>query len=1145
ADMAYDDVTGMLWQLSVDQPAHFGDVNDYSHIYELDPKTMMPTGKSILVPSAQSEFGLAFDPVSGTWYAGDFNSEAIYRFDATGTLLSSVRVGLPIGGLAYNPGTGHLFVLTHGGDHAVYVLDAKHDYSLVKTFDIPGFNPQNSGAGLGYDCAGHLWISDYVDRVVFEVASGETGWCSIKYIPWLTLSPATGTLAAGASAAVTLDFDGAGQSPFTTSQVQLKLSGSTPYPVRTIPLVVHWDPQPVNLAITGSVAPNPVNKGGTVAYTLTVKNRNAANQGSATETFLTYQLPAGANYVSGGGEGIVCSASSPGSSAAPAEASAPATGTVSCTLGTLSPGNAKMVTLVVKPGLAGTLSSTFDVDAREPESGSVTTRVTLASTVTGVADLSASAQDLKLTEGKTGTLHFTVANAGPDPATKATFRLSSGSGVKLSSANPSRGSCETAGSNGFNCDFGDLDSGASATVDLEVLGTDAGSTTVTGRVATTATDPTAGNEVALATVTVVAASGGGTHSNKSGGGGGFTLYALLSLLGLVFASLFGQRLATASDGRSSRVRSFGETMIGNGKTFLSTVAITVLAILIGFGLTSVFSPAQARTPEKAQSGQRSGLTSSGVAMAQRDLAPDGFVSMSLQSVPAVLKQATKLGAHDPSSKITLTVSLKLRNTAKLTQFLQELHDPRSPSYRQFLTPAEFTAEYGPASTQVAAVEKYLKGYGIKVKDVSPNRLLIHTEGTTVAYENALGVQINDYRMNGRGFFSTSDRPKLPVAIAGFVQNVIGLNNAVRMRPRSHIKPLALGAKASGGPAASRSAANDVPAPPPQSSAYYNPLQIGAAYDWPSITGSDDGSGVTIAILTAASSNLQASDYAGFWNAFGLPDHTVNLIDVDGDKNLTNGMVETLLDMEWSGAMAPGATLDVYIGDDPALTTFIDVYSQFVTDDNAQVMTTSWGAPETSWGTLAQTADNIFAEAAAQGISMFAAAGDNGSGDGTGFPNMADFPSVDPYITAANGTELYANAEGNYLSETAWSDTGGAISQIFSEPTWQTGPGVPQNGWRNNSDLSMNAGPARPYLFLYGGRWTRVWGTSAVAPQLAALFAIGIWQNDGNSLGQSNELIYADVNAGNYASDFHDVTMGSNGAYDAGLAWDHPTGWGSP
>lgn len=512
------------------------------------------------------------------------------------------------------------------------------------------------------------------------------------------------------------------------------------------------------------------------------------------------------------------------------------------------------------------------------------------------------------------------------------------------------------------------------------------------------------------------------------------------------------------------------------------------------------------------------------------------VAIAPASAHALLTRATRIGPHAPGARIDLTVSLKLRNVARLKTFLRDLQNPKSPHYRAFLTPAQFAAQYGPTQAQVDAVTGFLKAHGISVKDVSSNRILIHTQAPTSAYESAFGIGISDYTLDGRRFFSTMDRPRLPASIAGYVQNLIGLGNAAVMHPLHHIRPLAAGG-----------AGPHVPAPPPQTSAYYRPAQIATAYSWPSITDSGNGAGVSTAILTADSAGLSSNtDYTNFWSQFGLPGHAITITPVDGTGSATDGLVETLLDMEWSGAMSPGEALNVYVAKNPQFSTFTDMYNAFVTADTEQVMTTSWGAPENSNPDV-MTDDAIFMQGAAQGMSMFAAAGDNGSGDGTGGSNMADFPSVDPYVAAANGTDLYADINGNYLHENAWADTGGAISAIFGEPAWQTGPGVPQNGWRNNSDLSMEAGSVHPYLLLYQGAWYTVWGTSAVAPQLAGLFATAVSQNGGASLGQSNEAIYNVVNAnpGNYASDFRDVTTGSNGAYSAGTDWDHPTGFGSP
>ncbi len=517
------------------------------------------------------------------------------------------------------------------------------------------------------------------------------------------------------------------------------------------------------------------------------------------------------------------------------------------------------------------------------------------------------------------------------------------------------------------------------------------------------------------------------------------------------------------------------------------------------------------------------------------------VAMKAQTNQALLeRRATKLGPHAGDSEIELTFGLKLRGVRKLENFLINVQDSHNPDYRHFLTPEEFTARYGPTEAQVSRVVDFLRRYGITVTGVSPNRILIHTEATTTTYEHALEIRVSDYTLKGRAFFSTADNPRIPKSISGIIQNIIGLNNAVQMHPMSH-----LGALPGRSDKAAQTAAYGISenAPPPATSAYYNPLQIATAYEWPAITKASNGAGVTTAIITASSSNLSGEDYQGFWSALGLPSHTVELVPVDGDKGNTDGTVETLLDIEYSGAMGPGENLKVYVASDPSFATFTDAYNQLVEDNSAQVMTTSWGAPEIYGG--AETDNEIFEEAAALGISMFAAAGDSGSSDGTPQGNMADFPSSSPYITAANGTVLNATAGGAYISEKAWSDTGGAISSIFDEPSWQRGPGVPQNGWRNNSDMAMNAGEARPYLLLYEGQWHTVWGTSAVAPELAGLFAIGVSQNGGLSLGQSNKLIYDDINARNYKSDFRDVTTGCNGAYCAGTDWDHPTGWGSP
>lgn len=523
----------------------------------------------------------------------------------------------------------------------------------------------------------------------------------------------------------------------------------------------------------------------------------------------------------------------------------------------------------------------------------------------------------------------------------------------------------------------------------------------------------------------------------------------------------------------------------------------------------------------------------------------GTVTLPLQTnVTYLQKHATLIGPHSTTSTIRLTFSLKLRNLQRLKSFLNEVQDSGSPQYRHFLTPEQFTRQYGPSQADVNTVTSYLAKSGIQVTGVSRNHVLIHTEAPTGVYEHVMEIGIRDYKMGTREFYSSVDRPRLPMAVASLVQNVIGLNNAVLMRPSSHMEHLH--SSTFGGETVTPAA------PPPATSAYFNPAQIATAYDWPSITDSANGSGVSVAILTAESSGLATNPSpTDFWSGYGLPGHAINVIPVDGDVGSTSGMVETLLDIEWSGAMAPGITQNVYVASTAYLSTFADMYNKFVNDDTSQVMTTSWGAAEVSDPPIYKTDEEMFMQGAAEGISMFAAAGDNGASDcSSNFcppgDDNADFPSSSAYITSANGTELTTNVAGDYVSETAWSGSGGGTSVLFTQPSWQHGTGVPFTGYRMNSDMAMNAGGLHPYVLNFGGRWYAVYGTSAVAPQLAALFAIGVSKQPGGaSLGQSNELIYNDVNAGNYSTDFHDVTTGNNGTYQAGVGWDHPTGWGSP
>ncbi len=525
ADMAYDDRTGMLWQLNVSSDA------GSSCIYELDPARKQWTGNKICPPFPISQRGLAYDPISNTWYAGDFRSEAIYHFDASGNILDAKNVGLYVQGLTYNPATGHLFVLLsnvpgnpQGGAHAVYVLDPSNGYSEVTHFDVTGFNQAYSGAGFGHDCDGHLWLTDFANNVVYEAASGETGWCNFKDIPWLSEAPTSGTLDAGAQSQVTLSFDGTGEQENTTSQAQIEVKGDTPYARQAIPVTVHWQAQPVDLVVSASASPSPVANNGNLVYTVQISNKAQANHGNAQNVVLSYTLPAGVSFIPDTGG-----------------ACTQANGTVTCALGEMDTGASKTVTIAVQVTQAGDLASTFTATADEPQDPAGDNQATVETTVIGTADLALSGQGaVTINTGSTGTLDFTLTNAGPDAATAVTLSAPAVGVLSYQSATATQGSCAINGGK-LACDIGEVAKGESVTVTLSAFGSYAGQGTVTAQATTTSTDPDTGNNSAQSAVTVQTASnGGGGGGSGSSGGGSLGWLALAALLGLVLAGRFAR-----------------------------------------------------------------------------------------------------------------------------------------------------------------------------------------------------------------------------------------------------------------------------------------------------------------------------------------------------------------------------------------------------------------------------------------------------------------------------------------------------------------------------------------------------------------------------------------------------------------------------
>jgi kumamolisin len=256
----------------------------------------------------------------------------------------------------------------------------------------------------------------------------------------------------------------------------------------------------------------------------------------------------------------------------------------------------------------------------------------------------------------------------------------------------------------------------------------------------------------------------------------------------------------------------------------------------------------------------------------------------------------------------------------------------------------------------------------------------------------------------------------------------------------------------------------------------------------------------------------------------------------------------MLDIEVAGAIAPAAKIVAYFAPNTDAG-FLDAITTAIHDstNKPSVISISWGGPESGWTQQAMTAfDQAFQAAAALGITVCVAAGDNGSSDGVNDgANHVDFPASSPHALACGGTNLQASG-GAIIKEVVWNDganggaTGGGVSSFFPVPPWQEGLktnlGTLQN--RGVPDVAGDADPASGYDILVDGSTTVFGGTSAVAPLWAALIAL-INSAKGTPAGYLNPTLYKNPGA------LSDISQGNNGAFSASPGWDACTGLGSP
>ena len=422
--------------------------------------------------------------------------------------------------------------------------------------------------------------------------------------------------------------------------------------------------------------------------------------------------------------------------------------------------------------------------------------------------------------------------------------------------------------------------------------------------------------------------------------------------------------------------------------------------------------------------------------------------------------------------------------------------------------------------------------------VHPNQRRIVLSGTVAALSTAFGVHLAEYEHPKGRFRGRTGEVTVPEDIAPLIEGVFGLDNRPQASPHFRLQ------RQPEGNVVARAVTHS-----------FTPPQVAQLYNFPAGT---TGHGQTIAIIELGGGFL-ARDLTQYFKSLGIAKPVVKSVSVDGGHNSPTGNAdgpdgEVMLDIEVAGAVAPGAKIVVYFAPNTDAGFLGAIKSAIHDTRNApSVISISWGAAESSWTAQAMSAmDDAFQDAAALGVTVCCASGDNGSSDGEkdGLQHV-DFPASSPYALACGGTHLEGTGT-SIGSEVVWSDadggaTGGGVSDTFDLPTWQDAANVPQSAnhdkrkGRGVPDVAGDADPATGYQVLVDGQRFVIGGTSAVAPLWAALIAL-INQKRGRAIGYLNPVVYG-LAKGNGA--FHDILKGENGAYGANAGWDACTGLGSP
>jgi subtilase family serine protease len=507
-----------------------------------------------------------------------------------------------------------------------------------------------------------------------------------------------------------------------------------------------------------------------------------------------------------------------------------------------------------------------------------------------------------------------------------------------------------------------------------------------------------------------------------------------------------------------------------------------------------------------------------------------------QPVLPIISRSTVVGPISPSTLLNVNVCLKLPNPQALHAFVDSVSNPKSPTYRHFITPAKFGQQFGQTPGVVNAVVNYLKSQGLTIKLTAKNNLNIMASGTAKQVQAAFNTTIYNYHANSpkeitrQNFYSYSSVPKLPSSFAKLVIDVEGLDNSVLPHRATTLTP-------------------------PQCHVLYNTQPMYS-------TGSQ-GQGMHVGVSNFAGFSL--ANTAPFYAMYGLPvpaggiNSNVSVVTIDGGAMNNGEDAEGDLDFEMVLGEAPLCNLIEY----DCGGSMIDSRTVIANDNVADIITESYGF---GFGASTGVAANQLAQQmSSQGQTFCHATGDSGTTIDPFF-----YPDAEPEAVGVGGSAAKTDVNGNRISEVGWDGGGGGwaidVLPFNTLPSWQVAPGVPTNiNFRLQPDVTaQGAGDqflnTNAVFFFFGGQLNSVSGTSVASPLWSGCLAVteqwliaNGWTGNGNTVsrfGRIQDLFYSQyqTNVANHV--WYDITTGDNGALPdgtesvAGPNWDFATGLGT-